>query len=292
MTMFFWAINFHAAKIALEYYSPMAVAGFRFFFGTLVLFGVLFFQQKSFKLSFSFSTKDWWFIFLVAFFGFYLTIYFFNKGLTTTSAVNSSLIISTSTIITAIFAFFLMGKKLTIVQWFSILFSFFGVAVILVKGDFAQLLKLEIAAGDFYILMMALVFSFSQVIVDKYLKNVDAIAMTTFATLIALILFVVSSFTELTSTALPSALPFWGSILFMGVLGTGLAYAAFYYGLVRLGATKTTLFMNLIPFFTVLTAYPFGETVYLIQMVGGSIIIVGLLLFGWAKAKKVEAVEV
>ena len=290
-TMLFWAVNFHMAKIALEYYSPMAVAAIRFFFGVLVLFPIMWVQYKSPKLPAKFSKKDWWNIFLTGFFGFFLTIYFFNKGLTTTSAINSSLIIATSTIITAMLAFFLMGKKLVKLQWLAILISFFGVAIILVKGDLAQLLNLKIAEGDFYILMMAIVFSISQIIIEKNLSHVDSIVTTSFASLIALVLFVISSLPELVSTEVPTDFEFWGSILFMGILGTGVAYAFFYKGVVVLGATKSSLYMNLIPLFTVLTAFPFGEIVTPIQLVGGGVIIFGLLIFGWSRRKKTAAIS-
>jgi len=285
ITMLFWAINFHMAKIALKYYSPMAVAAIRFFFGVIILFPIMWVQYKSLKLPMKFSKKDWWNIFLAGFFGFFLTIYFFNKGLTTTSAINSSLIISTSTIITAILAFFMMGKKLVRLQWLAIVISFLGVAIILVKGDLAQLLDLKIEAGDFYILLMAIVFSLSQVIIEKNLSQVDSIVTTSFASLAALILFILSCLPELISTPIPTAFDFWGSVLFMGILGTGVAYAFFYKGVVELGATKSALYMNLIPLFTVLTAFPFGEIVTPIQLLGGGIIIFGLLVFGWSKRK-------
>jgi drug/metabolite transporter (DMT)-like permease len=289
-TMLFWAINFHMAKIALKFYSPMAVAAIRFFFGVMILFPIMWMQFRSFKIPTKFSRTDWWNIFLTGFFGFFLTIYFFNKGLTTTSAINSSLIIATSTIITAILAFMLMGKKLVKLQWFAILISLLGVAIILVKGNLIELLDLKIAEGDFYILMMAIVFSLSQVIIEKKLSHLNSIITTSFASLVALILFILSSFPELISTEIPLDFTFWGSILFMGILGTGIAYAFFYKGVVVLGATKSALYMNLIPLFTVLTAFPFGEIVTPIQLVGGTVIIFGLLAFGWSRRKSGDLV--
>ncbi|MFK7950289.1 MAG: EamA family transporter [Saprospiraceae bacterium] len=107
-------------KIALLYYSPMAVVVFRFLFAVIVLYGVVVAKQKTFKIKCSFSLKEWFYLFLTSFFGVYLTIYFFNKGLTTASPINSSLIIATTPIFTAIFARFLMKGSLSIWQWISI----------------------------------------------------------------------------------------------------------------------------------------------------------------------------
>ncbi|WP_109098704.1 DMT family transporter [Aquimarina sp. AU58] len=285
LTMLFWAANFHVVKITLEFYSPVSVAALRFFFGVLSLFLLVYlrFGNSLFKLRF--SAKEWWYMFLTSFFGIFLTIYFFNLGLKTTSAVNGSLIIATSPAITAVFTFLLQRKKVKLIQWIAIAISFFGVAIILVKGDFGKLAELQFEIGDVYIMGMAIVFSLSQVIVSKYLPHVDAVVMTTITSLMAFVLFAVFSLPEFITTDVPADISFWSGILFMGILGTGIAYTAFYFCVVKLGATTSTLFMNLIPFFTVLLAFPFGETLYAEQLIGGVVVIIGLLLFGFTKKK-------
>lgn len=222
-------------------------------------------------------------MFLTSLFGVFLTIYFFNKGLTTTSAVNGSLIIATSPAITAIMAIFFLDNRIKLIQWFAIFLSFTGVAVILVKGDINQLIALQFEAGDAYIVAMALVFSASQIIVSRYLGDVDATIMTTISSIIALILFAIMSFSELVTVAVPTSFDFWASILFMGVLSTGIAYTAFYYCIVKLGATTTSLYMNLVPFFVILLSFPFGESIAISQILGGLIVITGLVLFGRSK---------
>ncbi|WP_438425999.1 DMT family transporter [Aquimarina macrocephali] len=286
LTMLFWAANFHVVKIALEFYSPVSVAALRFFFGVVSLFLLVYLRFGNQLFKFRFSAKEWWYMFLTSFFGIFLTIYFFNQGLKTTSAVNGSLIIATSPAITAVFAFVFQRKKVKLMQWIAIAISFFGVAIILVKGDFSKLAELQFEIGDVYIMGMAIVFSLSQIIVSKYLPHIDAVVMTTITSLMAFVLFAVLSLPEFIATDIPIDLSFWGSILFMGVLGTGIAYTAFYFCVVKLGATTSTLFMNLIPFFTVLLAFPFGEKLYAVQLIGGGIVIIGLLLFGFTKKKR------
>ena len=283
ISMFFWATNFYVVKIAMQSYSPEAVAFWRYLVGaiTLVLIGYIQFGQK-FSL-FRFTSKAYWYMFLTSLFGVFLTIYFFNKGLTTTSAVNGSLIIATSPAITAIMAIFFLDNRIKLIQWFAIFLSFTGVAVILVKGDINQLIELQFEAGDAYIVAMALVFSASQIIVSRYLGDVDATIMTTISSIIALILFAIMSFSELVTVAVPTSFDFWASILFMGVLSTGIAYTAFYYCIVKLGATTTSLYMNLVPFFVILLSFPFGESIAISQILGGLIVITGLVLFGRSK---------
>lgn len=280
MTMLFWAINFYVVKIAMDYYSPVGVAAWRFLFGALSLCPILIFRYRKFPKLFNFTRKDWLYMSITSFLGIFLTIYFFNLGLKTTTAVNGSLIIATSPTLTGVFSYFILRKKLVFYQWLAILISFFGVALILAKGELAAIIHLQFALGDMYILCMAIVFSLSQIVINKFLQHIDAIVMTAITSIMALLLFVLFSFQELVATELPNSVEFWGSILFMGILGTGIAYSSFYYSVVKVGATTSTLYMNLIPFFTVLLVYPFGESLYMVQLIGGLIIIAGLILYG------------
>ncbi len=289
-TMLFWAANFHLVKIALKFYSPMAVASWRFFFGVLGLFVILGVQfgKKLFVLRV--SRFEWRHLFLTSFFGIFLTIYFFNAGLKTTCAINGSLIIATSPAITALFSFLFLKRRLGILPWSAMMLCFLGVALILVKGDLGKLSGLQFEKGDLFILMMAIVFSLSQIIINKYLAQMNAVLMTSLGSLIALLLFAGFSFSEVVSKPFPLDAGFWWSVLFMGLMGTAFAYTAFYYCVVRVGATTSTLYMNLIPFFTVVLAFPFGEKLLGVQIVGGMIIIIGLLIFSTTK-KKVPSLE-
>lgn len=280
LTMLLWAGNFHVVKIALTYYSPLSVATFRFLFCIITLFFILGIQwKKNYLLLLSLTRKDWWYSFLVGFFGIFLTIYFFNIGLKSTSAINGSLIISTSPAITGLFGTFLLKKPLKKQQWLAITISFFGVVIILTKGDFSRFIALKFEVGDLYIMAMAIVFSYSQILISKHLPHISSIITTSVSSLFALILFCAFSLPELTSYAIPKDFSFWASILFMGVLGSGLAYTAFYHAVVDLGPNLSTLSMNLIPLFTILLASPFGEEIYNIQLLGGFLVIAGLLIY-------------
>jgi len=282
LNMFFWAGNFHAVKIALEVYDDArGIAAFRFILGTVVLTGFLLGWTKK-SLYFSFSKREWWHLFLTAFTGIFIGMYFFNLGLQTTSAINGSLIVATGPTIVAILSYFFLHIKINFLQWLAIAISFFGVAIVLVNGDLQQLLALQFVIGDVYILLMATGFAVSQIIISKYLTHIPPLTTTLITCAMGSGLFLLFSFPEMVETEMPTATSFWASIIFMGVLGTGVAYMIYYYCIVQLGATTSTLFLNLIPLFTVLLAFFFGEPLLIAQLVGGSITIFGLLLFRYA----------
>jgi len=283
LTMFFWAGNFHASKIALQDYGPMSVAALRFFLGTIVLLLVLFIGMRK-TISLSFSRKEWWYLFLTAFSGIFLGIYFFNLGLKTTSAINGSLIVATGPAIVAILSRLFLNITINFLQCLSILISFIGVTIVLVNGDLNQLIQLQFAVGDIYILLMAIGFSISQIVISKHLQHLDALTTTLITCAIGSSLFIIFSLPEFLTSPIPIDLTFWTSILFMGLLGTGAAYVIYFYCIVQIGATTSNLFVNLIPLFTVLLAYFFGEPLLFSQLIGGSITIAGLLLFRYAKS--------
>jgi len=283
LNMFFWAGNFYAVKIALESCGPMSVAALRFLLGAIVLMFVLYFQLGNQVFKLRFSKNEWWYMFLTSFTGIFIGMYFFNLGLQSTSAINGSLIVATGPAITAILSYFFLKIKINLLQLIAIIISFIGVVIVLVNGTLAQLLQLQFAVGDIYVLIMAIGFSLSQIIVSKYLTHVDTTVMTTITCSMGVVLFVLFSIPEMQSTPIPTDSIFWASILFMGLLGTGAAYAIYFYCVVELGATTSTLFLNLIPLFTVLLGFLFGEQLKSAQLIGGSVTIAGLLLFRYAK---------
>jgi len=284
--MFFWAGNFYAVKIALDSYGPMSVAALRFLLGAIVLLLVLYFQLGNQLFKLRFSKKDWWYLFLTSFSGIFVSMYLFNLGLKTTSAINGSLIVATGPSITAILSYVFLKIKINLLQSIAILISFIGVAIVLVNGSLSQLIQLQFAIGDIYILIMAAGFSLSQIIVSKHLTHIDTVTLNTITCSMGVFLFTLFAIPDFIATPIPVDLNFWLSILFMGLLGTGAAYSIFFYCVVELGATTSTLFLNLIPLFTVLLGFSFGEELKWAQFIGGIVTISGLLLFRYAKGKE------
>jgi drug/metabolite transporter (DMT)-like permease len=65
----------------------------------------------------------------------------------------------------------------------------------------------------------------------------------------------------------------------LGILGSGLAYIAYYDALQVLPASQLGVFLNIEPLVTTLLAASFlGEPITLIVLVGGAIIVLGIYL--------------
>lgn len=99
----------------------------------------------------------------------------------------------------------------------------------------------------------------------------------------------------------PGSVGGWVGVVWLGALGTGVAYLIFYRLIARWGATRTTLVTYVIPLVAIVTGYIFlDERLRPIELVGAALIIGGIVLvngswgqrplFGEARARA-EAAE-
>ena len=80
---------------------------------------------------------------------------------------------------------------------------------------------------------------------------------------------------------LPSQIPSdaWSPLIGVGIVSTAIALQAFYAGARRIGAAQASLVSTVEPIYTIiLAALLFGETLTPIQLVGGALVIVGVLI--------------
>jgi drug/metabolite transporter (DMT)-like permease len=132
------------------------------------------------------------------------------------------------------------------------------------------------------------VFSLSTV---KMRKNNSNIKVITYQAGFALLLFAPFAVTNLN---IVTQLDFnlWTNIIYLGVFASGLAFYLYVYALKILGTLPVSIFGNTVPVVTVITGFIFlQETLTLIQLVGGSIIIITLLTYAYieGKSKKEQA---
>ena len=84
----------------------------------------------------------------------------------------------------------------------------------------------------------------------------------------------------------------WGSLIFLSLGATVLAYLWFFEGVDKLGATTASAYNTLVPVFGVLFSWALlGERSDWSLLVGGGIAIGGIMLMNWTR-KKVLAVTV
>lgn len=123
----------------------------------------------------------------------------------------------------------------------------------------------------------AMVYSFYIVLGNRLLKKADALATTTLVCSAAAFVFLVyGSVTG--QLVLGFSFSGWAAILGMAVFATVIAILGFFAGMSHVGATNASIISTIEPVITVILSwFLLGETISLIQLAGGGLILAGVL---------------
>ncbi len=268
-----WGLNFHLAKVMLQF-CPAMVAGFwRYLFGVIVL------------LAFSFKDLPSWdlikknigslaFAGIIGLFGFN---FFFFWGLKYTTALNAALIVSLNPALAVIFSMIFLKTKISSTQIAGVLLAFFGVVFLTTKGNLHALNQVEFSKGDLYIFMSNIVFSLYHVWVKKNSGKMETMHFTVITNVLCFLVFLlILPFQESNNfTSFPYQ--FWIAAIGIGAFGTSLAYYLWNKGVGEIGAARAGVYMNIAPLSTVLFSLFFGEELFAYHIISFIIIVTGLL---------------
>src|SRR5699024_12569148 len=92
-------------------------------------------------------------------------------GLHYTTAINASLVNSTTPILIYILSYFFLRERLTRIQVIGTLISLTGVLLIISKGSFLTLIQLSFNYGDLIVLAAAISWSIYSLLLKHYAKQ-------------------------------------------------------------------------------------------------------------------------
>ncbi|NLM21597.1 MAG: DMT family transporter [Peptococcaceae bacterium] len=268
-----WGGNWVAVRYVVQVMPPMVGATIRMFFCSILLLVYL-----KIATGRTISLKGIGiFIFLgLMQFGFNFLQYI---GLTSTTAINGSLINTTTPIFTILLSRFLIKERMSKYQLLGVLISFVGVGWVITNGSWEVVRSLTFNAGDILIIGAVCCWSLYTIYSKKQILATSAVYVSAYVTLISFIYFLPFGIAQYqpggqqsVSWTLVAAL-----IFIVGVAIFGLIFWNKGVGLI--GAGRASVFINLIPVFTLLFASLFlQETITLNQLIGGIIVIGGVYL--------------
>jgi drug/metabolite transporter (DMT)-like permease len=272
-----WGASFIATKLALRELSPVVVIWLRFGIG-LVILGWFVAQRK--ELAFPAARELGFFAFL-GFLGITFHQWLQVTGLLTAQATTTAWIITTIPIFIAILGRFMLQEKLGWDRIGGILLATFGVLLIVSHGDLQSVLIGRFGThGDFLVLISAVNWAVFSVLSRKALKNHPAIQMLFYVMVFGWVfasiwLATTPHFSEIVSLSLQG----WISILFLGILCTGIAYIFWFDALKELTASQVGSFLYIEPLVTVVVAgLLLQEPLFLAAFLGGALILAGVWL--------------
>jgi drug/metabolite transporter (DMT)-like permease len=208
---------------------------------------------------------------------------FFFSALAHMPAGRTALLVALNPVLTAVVLAVFLGERLGVRRWLGICVALIGTAIVITRGDaMAALSDLSRTVGVGELMMLGAVFSFVTygVVGRLALAGLTPIAATTYAALWGLLFLAVGATFELQKfDASAVALSDLAALLYLGAFGTVIAFVWYYAGIRAIGASRTAVFINLVPLFGVLLgALLLGETVSISMIVGGAIAIAGVMM--------------
>ena len=71
----------------------------------------------------------------------------------------------------------------------------------------------------------------------------------------------------------------WASLTFLGLLGTAVGVSFYYRAIQKIGASRSSVFINLVPFFSILLSWlMLGEAMKFSVLSGGLLLLTGVYL--------------
>ena len=274
ISAFFWGANFVLAGPILADLPPLWAAAIRFLLGAALMFIIAGARKEKMLGLLKRHAPIYLLLGCVGITGFNL---FFFYALQSTSANSAALIMATNPLLTALLAIGLLGERLTARHLVALPVALIGVAVVISQGDMNKLASLSFAHGDLLMLAANLSWAMYNVLVRRYMPQGSSIVNTSWVMAAGAILLVSVA---LGSGTHVSALDEKASIamLVMVVGGTVLAYLFWSIGIARLGAARTSIFLNFVPVFAMLVGVFLGSFPTSAQVFGGVLVLGGVTI--------------
>jgi drug/metabolite transporter (DMT)-like permease len=269
-----WGASFIATKIAIAEITPVTLIILRLIPAVILLTVV----ALAAKMDFSINLKKHSGILLLALIAvFHLWIQV--TGLKFTTAVNTGWIIGTAPVFMALLGYLFFKEKLRIINILGIAVAFFGLFLLVSKGDFSNI-ELISNKGDIMVLASAFTWSVYS-LVNKKITFTYPPLMTILYLFItmAVILIPFNLSHETLSSVIHLSAKGWSAVLFLGLICSGASYVFWAQALKDMDSASVGAFLYFEPFVTIFTAWLIlNEQITIAIVLSGLIITSGVIL--------------
>lgn len=269
-----WGYSFVSTKIVLRELPPISIAFFRQIIASIAL--IIFLYIK--KLFVRMPLKDVFLLSASSFFGIVLYFVFENTGLKYTSASNGSIIVAAVPIFTLVTEYLFYKLKITRRLVICLVLSVAGVFMVIFEEGFD--FSSGSTKGNVLMIGAMVAWVIYTIICKSLTEKYKGIVITAYQMIAGSILFIpfilreTGQWQSLSGYAL-------ANLLYLALLCSALAYYLYNFAVRGLGATVTSMFLNLIPVVSIIGGVlVLHETISLLQIGGMIIIMLSLLSVG------------
>ena len=281
---FFWGANFVLAGAVLADLPPLWAAALRFVLGAALMLILALRQGDDLAALARRHAGAYVLLGVVGIAAFNLL---FFHAMQTTSADNGALIMATNPLLTTLLAAALLGERPSRRHLAALPLALAGVAIVISQGDVRRLEGLRFAKGDVLMLLANLTWALFNVSSRRYMPQGSPVGNTALMMTAGAGVLLAAALADGGAFALPG-LHAGVALAIMVVGGTVLAYLFWGMGVQRLGAARTSLFLNLVPVFAMLVGGMLGTPPTAAQLAGG-VLVLGSVALAMVPRRRVAA---
>jgi drug/metabolite transporter (DMT)-like permease len=259
---------------------PVYIKPFGFIFARVLGAAILFWIIGIWGPKERIETKDWKRIILCAVFGMVINMLMFFKGLSLSTPINASIIVTVSPIFVFLMSAFFIKEKITLIKYFGISLGFSGALALILFGNEMRQDAPNITLGNILFVVNAISYGIYLIIVKPLTLKYHPYTIMKWIFLIAVIINLPITITEFLEVEWAS-LPFdaiW-KLSFVVIGTTFLTYLLNVFALKELKASTVGVFMYLQPPIAIVFAIIVGsDSLTFVKVVATLLIFAGVYL--------------
>lgn len=271
--MLFWGLNVVALKVLVTHFNPFMMTSIRIF---IAGFSILIILALSKKLHIP-KPFLWKWLILTSILGVVIHHLLLSIGLTKTSAVNASIILGFSPLLTAILSLVFRFNTFNMLSFIGFLIGNVGVTLAVLNDHTSEL---TFTSGSVLIFLSILSQSFSFLLIKKISATIDSLSLTGYILSIGSIILLIISLViapESFQQMLHAPLYLYVILFASSFLATAVGHVAYNFAISKIGPSETAIFGNLNTLFALIGASIFlNENISLQQLLGCLCIIIGI----------------
>jgi drug/metabolite transporter (DMT)-like permease len=243
------------------------------------------------------TRQQWFWVIVLGLLGYYLSSLFDFVGLQYISAGLERLILFLYPSFAVLINAMLFGQRISRAQVFALALSYVGIGIAYFGELKIDTGNLHFYWGSFLVFLCAITYAFYLSGTGRMVPLLGAAKFTTYsmltATLGVLTHFVVR-YALGEHAALPTGPgsgPLWGYGLALALVATVIPSYMLSAGMKRIGANNAAIVTSIGPVSTILQAhFILGDPIFMEQVIGTVLVVIGVLLIGWKAARPVGGV--
>jgi drug/metabolite transporter (DMT)-like permease len=283
LAMAFWSLSFIWYKEVLTLYRPVSLVLMRLVISSVFLFIVTLVLRKLQPLRRA-DVKN--FLILTAFQPF---LYFLSEsyGISMVSSTLAAVIISTIPLFSPIGAYFILGERISVVNFIGILVSVVGVTMVVFHSGFSNV---SVSLPGVLLMFVAVAAAIGYAVVIRRLSGkYNVFSIVAYQNSLG-ILYFLPLFLWLDADHFFSVTPTRSVIIplvNLGIFSSTIAFILFTYVIKRLSVSRANVFTNAIPVLTAIFAYLIlGESLTPIMIFGIAVVVLGVLVAQLGRLKE------